>query len=110
VAGSGADAVLVVDVDECWLDIVTSYGATHYVGKVAIALAVVNAHTGERLLARRYFGIRRQQAGPDAPDAAREVMDTALARTIHDLATDRELVAALASLGGGASAPKSARQ
>jgi hypothetical protein len=37
-------------------------------------------------------------------------MDTALARTIHDLATDRELVAALAGLGGGASAPKSARQ
>jgi hypothetical protein len=110
VAGSGADAVLVVDVDECWLDIVTSYGATHYVGKVAIALAVTNGRTGERVVARRYVGIRRRQVEADSQAARREVMDVALARTMHDLATDRALVAALAGLGAGPSAPKNAQR
>jgi uncharacterized lipoprotein YajG len=95
------DAVLTAEVDEFWLDIVPGYPGTHYVGKVAIALAVVNGRTGERVLARRYVGIRRQQAGPDSPDARRDVMDTALARTMRDLATDRELVTALGSLGRG---------
>ena len=89
------DAVVAAEVDEFWLDIVPGYPDTHYVGKVVIALAVVNGRTGERLLARRYVGIRRQQAGPDSPDARREAMDTALARTMRDLATDQELVAAL---------------
>ena len=110
VAGSGADAILAVDVDEFWLDIVTSYGATHYVGKVAIALAVTNGRTGERVAARRYVGIRRRQVEADLQDARREVMDVALARTMHDLATDRALVAALAGLSGGSSAPRSARE
>jgi hypothetical protein len=90
------DAVLAAEVDEFWLDIIPGYPDTHYVGKVVIALAVVNGRTGERLLARRYIGIRRQLGGPDSPDAPREVMDTALARTIRDLATDQELVVALA--------------
>jgi hypothetical protein len=85
------DAVLAAEVDEFWLDIIPGYPDTHYVGKV-----VMNGRTGERLLARRYIGIRRQLGGPDSPDAPREVMDTALARTIRDLATDQELVAALA--------------
>ena len=89
------DAVLAAEVDEFWLDIVPGYPDSHYVGRVVIALAVVNGRTGERLLARRYVGIRRQQAGPDSPDARREAMDTALARTMRDLATDQELVAAL---------------
>jgi Uncharacterized lipoprotein len=110
VAGSGADAILAVDVDEFWLDIVTSYGATHYVGKVAITLAVTNGRTGERVAARRYVGIRRRQVEADLQDARREVMDVALARTMHDLATDRALVAALAGLSGGSSSPRSARQ
>ena len=97
------DAVLTAEVDEFWLDIVPGYPDTHYVGKVAIAVAVVNGRTGERLLARRYIGIRRQHAGPESPDVRREVMDTALARTMRDLATDRELVGALSRLGRGGS-------
>ena len=68
VVTTDADAILAAEVDEFWLDIVPGYPEIQYVGKVAIALAVVNALTGERLLARRYFGIRRQQAGPDSPD------------------------------------------
>src|SRR4029453_11577065 len=89
VAGSGADAILAVDVDEFWLDIVTSYGATHYVGKVAITLAVTNGRTGERVAARRYVGIRRRQVEADLQDARREGVDGALARTMPDLRTAR---------------------
>ena len=92
------DAVLAAEVDEFWLDIVTGYPETHYVGRVAIALAVVNGRTGERVLVRRYVGIRRQLMEPDSLNARREVMDTALARTMRDLATDRTLVAALSRL------------
>jgi hypothetical protein len=98
-----SDAVLAAEVDEFWLDVIPGYPDIHYVGKVAIALAVVNGRTGERLFARRYFGIRRQHAGPESPDVRREVMDTALARTMRDLATDRELVGALSRLGRGGS-------
>jgi uncharacterized lipoprotein YajG len=98
VVTADTDAILTAEVDEFWLDIVPGYPETHYVGKVAIALAIVNARTGERMIARRYIGIRRQQANPDSPEARRDVMDTALARTMRDLATDRELVAALSRL------------
>lgn len=93
------DVVLAPEVDEFWLDVVTGYPETHYVGRVAIALAVVNGRTGERVLVRRYVGIRRQLVEPDSVDARREVMDTALARTMRDLATDRALVTALSRLG-----------
>jgi hypothetical protein len=108
VVEGGEDAILTVDIDEFWLDILTGYGATHYVGKVAIALAVTNGRTGERVAARRYIGIRRGQVEADSQDARREVMDVALARAMHDLATDRALVAALAGLGRASSAPRSA--
>jgi uncharacterized lipoprotein YajG len=94
----GQDAILAGEVEEFWLDIVPGYPEIHYVGRVALALVVVNARTGERLVTRRYVGIRRQQAEPDSPDARRAVMDTALARTIRELATDRALVAALSRL------------
>jgi hypothetical protein len=110
VVGSGADAILTVEIDEFWLDILASYGATHYVGKVAIALAATNARTGEQVAARRYIGIRRRQVEADSPDARRAVMDVALARTMHDVATDRALVTSLAGVGGGSSAPRSARR
>ena len=92
------DVILSGEVDEFWLDIVPGYPETHYVGRVALALVVVNARTGERVVTRRYVGIRRQQAEPDSPEGRRAVMDTALARTMRDLATDREFVAALSRL------------
>jgi hypothetical protein len=57
---------------------------------------VIDARTGGRLLTRRYVGIKRLQAEADAVEAWGEVMDVALARTMRDVATDRELVAALA--------------
>jgi hypothetical protein len=91
-----ADIVLAVDVEEFWIDAASRQGTTQYVGRVALALRVVDAHTGDRRLTRRYVGIKRRLAEADAVDVWREIMDAALARTLRDIATDPELVAALA--------------
>jgi len=63
---------------------------------VAIALAVADGETGDRVWSRRYVGIRRQTAEADSKTAWREVMDTALARTMRDVATDADLALSLA--------------
>jgi hypothetical protein len=90
------DVILVADVEEFWLDSVTGYTTTQYVGKVVIGLAVVDGRSGDGLDTRRYIGIKRRQVDKPADDDAREVMDAALARAMRDLATDRALVAAFA--------------
>jgi hypothetical protein len=46
------------------------------------------------LFTRHYAGTKRREADADAKDVAREVMDAALARTLHDFATDPKVVAA----------------
>lgn len=95
VAPDRSDVVLAPAVEEFWLDAVpASSSNVQYVGKVVIALTVTDGPSGQRLLARRYVGIRRQQVPADAENAPREVMDAALARAMHDLATDPELVRA----------------
>jgi len=91
VTANGADLVLAADVDEFWLDAVVGHSAAHYVGKVALAVTLVDARTGETILTRRYVGIRRQQGPRDAKQVGLEVMDVALSRVMHDLATDPEL-------------------
>ena len=91
VVASAGDAVVAVDVEEFWLDAVGRAAPTQYVGRVAIALLVADGRTGDRLLSRRYIGISRRTAAPEAQDAWRQVMDTALARTVHDVATDPEV-------------------
>lgn len=95
VPGPG-DVVLATDVEEFWLDAVGRSKNTQYVGRVAIAVSVADGATGERLWSRRYVGIRRQNAEADSKTTWREVMDTALARTIRDLATDPDLALTVA--------------
>ncbi|MGH7357990.1 MAG: hypothetical protein ACREJR_04140 [Candidatus Rokuibacteriota bacterium] len=95
VVGDVGDVVLAAEVEEFWLDAARRRSVTQYVGRVAIALVVVDARSGSRLLTRRYVGIRRVLGDADAEQVWREVMDTALARTMHDMATDPDLVAAL---------------
>jgi hypothetical protein len=93
------DVVLAAEVEEFWIDVVTGYKSSLYVGKVVIALAVVDGDSGRPILARRYVGTKRRQtaaADGGAKDAAREVMQAALARAMHDLATDPTMRAALA--------------
>jgi hypothetical protein len=95
VSGDG-DVRLVADVEDFWLDTAGREGATQYVGRVALAVAVRDERTAATLFMRRYAGIKRRSAKPDAREAWREVMDTALARTLRDIATDAEFVAAVA--------------
>jgi hypothetical protein len=95
VAGPG-DVVLAADVEEFWLDAVGRSATTQYVGRVAIAVAVADGQTGDRLWSRRFVGIRRQTAAADSKTAWREVMDAALARMIHDVATDPDLALSVA--------------
>jgi hypothetical protein len=96
------DVVLAIDVEEFWLDAVTAYTTTQYVGKVVIGLTVSDGDSGDRLVARRYVGIKRRLVDKPADDVAREVMDEALSRAMHDLATDRALVAAFARVTAAA--------
>ena len=97
-----ADVVLGADVEEFRVDIVAGYASTQYVGKVVIALAVTDGHTGHRLLDRRYVGIKRLQGEADSDSAVRDVMDAALARVMHDLATDPDVVRAFARVSTAA--------
>jgi hypothetical protein len=103
------EVVVTADVEDFWLDSVGRSPATLYVGRVVIAVTVAEAATGERRLARRYVGIRRRTGEADARDVWRDVMDVALARAIHDLATDPDLAAALATRtsAGGRAGPAS---
>ena len=89
------DVVLTAAVEVFRLDAVQGYRSRQYIGEVIIGLTVADGSTGNTLLTRRYVGTRRRDV--DKPDESqwREVLDTALARAMHDLATDPDLVAAL---------------
>jgi uncharacterized lipoprotein YajG len=95
IGAEGRDAVVSTDVEEFWLDRLTGYSKIQYVGKVTLALVVSDGRTGDRLLMRRYVGIKRREVDKPSDAVARAVMDAALARTIRDMATDLELAAAL---------------
>lgn len=92
------DAVLAAVVEEFRLDVVAGYSATQYVGRVVIALTVADPRSGDKLLTRTYVGISRRQVEKDTDSGWRDVMDVALARTMHDLATDPELATVLTRL------------
>ena len=96
VVSDDGDIRLVADVEDFWLDTASRDRTTHYVGRVALAVAVRDERTGATLFMRRYAATKRRYAEPDAREAWREVMDTALARTLRDIATDAEFVAAVA--------------
>jgi hypothetical protein len=89
------DVILAADVEEFWLDTVPGSGPSRlYVGRVAIAVMVSDPRTGGRLFTRRYVGVKRRQVEEDSKTVWRDVMDAALARTVHDAVTDPDLVAA----------------
>jgi hypothetical protein len=90
VTGPG-DVVVSANVEEFWLDTVGGAAKTQYVGRVAIAVAIADGQSGDALMTRRYVGIRRRSGEADSQETWREVMETALARTIHDVATDPDL-------------------
>jgi Uncharacterized lipoprotein len=104
VVPADGDIRLAANIEEFWLDTAGSDSTTLYVGRVALALAVMDGRSGATLLGRRYAGTKRRQGEADSKDTWREVMDTALARTMRDIATDPDLVAALGGRPASASA------
>ena len=92
------ELVIAADVEEFSFDVVVGRSTAQYVGKAALALAVTDRQSGKTVFARRYIGLKRQTADLEAKHAVRDVMDAALARAMHDLATDGELAQAF---GGG---------
>ena len=98
VVSDGREVVMAASVEDFRLDEVAGYARTRYVGRVVIAVNIVDDRGGEILLARRYVGINRRDMDKASDDARRETMNAALARTMHDLATDPELAKVLASV------------
>ena len=92
------DVILAGAVEEFRLDVVAGYSSTQYVGRVVIAVTLADGGSGDQLLSRRYVGISRRQIDKGSDKDWRDVMDIALARSMHDLATDPELAAALTRL------------
>lgn len=92
------DVILAATVEDFRIDEVAGYASTRYVGRVVFALNIVDGRGGDTLLTRRYVGIKRRDVDKPSDDARRETMDAALARTMHDLATDPELAKVLASV------------
>lgn len=97
VLSDGRDVVLAASVEEFRLDEVGGYASAHYVGRVVIAVNIEHGRNGELLLARQYVGIKRRDVDKASEDVWRETMDAALARAMHDLATDKALATALTS-------------
>ena len=93
------DLVLAAAVEAFELDSVESYPGRQYVAKVVLALTVSDARGGAPLLTRRYVGIRRRQMSEATERDWLDLVDTALARAMHDLATDPELTASLRTAG-----------
>jgi hypothetical protein len=98
VVSDNKDVVLAGAVEEFRLDVIAGYSSTQYVGRVVIAVTLTDGRSGDQLLTRRYVGISRRQVDKDSEAAWRDMMDVALARSMHDLATDPELAAVLTRL------------
>ena len=98
VVSDGRDVVLAATVEDFRLDEVAGYASTRYVGRVVIALNIVDGRSGDILMTKRYVGIKRREIDKASDDAMRETMDGSISRTMHDLATDPELAKALASV------------
>ena len=98
VTGDRKDVILAGAVEEFRLDVVGGYSSRQYVGRVVLAVTLADPRSGETLLIRRYVGISRRVVDKDSDNSWRGVMDVALARTMHDFATDPELASVMARL------------
>jgi len=98
VTGDRTDVILAGAVEEFRLDVVAGYSRRQYVGRVVLAVTLADPRSGETLLIRRYVGISRRVVDKDSDNVLRGVMDVALARTMHDFATDPELASVMARL------------
>jgi len=88
VVAERGDVEVTPEIEEFWIDVVNGYKTTLYVGRVAIALAVVDGVSGNPVQIRRYVATSRREVDGASPSAARDALEVALARVLHDLATD----------------------
>jgi len=93
-----ADVTVTAAVESFWLDALRTYPGIQYVGRVALTISLNGGGRGNPLLTRRYIGLARRVAEKTSENDWRDVMDLALSRAMHDLATDPDLVSALGHL------------
>src|SRR5262249_646532 len=89
------DVVLAGPVEEFRLDAIAGYPTPQYVGRVVLAVTLADPRRGAALLVRRYVGISRRVVDKDSDNGWRDVVDVALARAMHDFATDPELASVM---------------
>src|SRR5262249_22165380 len=78
VVAERGDVAVTPEVEEFWIDVVNGYRTTLYVGRVAIALAVVDGVTGNPVQIRRYVATSRREVDGASPGAARDALEVAL--------------------------------
>jgi hypothetical protein len=98
------DLAVAAAVEAFSLDTMRSYPGRQYLGRVVMVVTVMDARNGSTLLSRRFIGTKRRLVDGTSEQAAVDVMDAALARAIHDFATDPQLVAVLTRPPGTAPA------
>ena len=98
------DLAVAAAVEAFWLDMTRIYPGRQYLARVVIVVSVTDWRDGSTLLSRRFIGTKRRLVDGTSEQAARDVMDAALARAMHDLATDPDLIAVLARRPGAAPA------
>jgi len=101
VVSDAGDVTITAAVESFWLDALRTYPGTQYVGRVALTISLRGDSPGDPLLTRRYVGLARRTAEETSDNDWRDVMDLALSRAMHDLATDPDLVSALGHLQQG---------
>jgi hypothetical protein len=104
IVSTAPDLAVAATVEAFWLETTRSYPGRQYLGRVVIVVTVMDPRDGSTLVSRRFIGTRRRLVDGASEAAARDVMDAALARAMHDLATDAEMVAVLARSTGAAPA------
>jgi hypothetical protein len=102
VVADAPDLAMATTVEAFSLDTMRTYPGRQYLGRVVIAVTVTDGRSGATLLSRRFIGIKRRLVDETSEQAAQDVMDAALARAMHDFATDPELVAVLTRPPGAA--------
>ena len=96
IASDTPDLTVAAAVEAFSLDTMRSYPGRQFLGRVVLVVTVMDGRNGSPLVSRRFIGITRRLVDETSKQAAQDVMDAALARAMHDLATDPELIAVLA--------------
>jgi hypothetical protein len=102
IVAAAPDLTVSAAVEAFWLETMRVYPGRQYLGRVVILVTVTDPRDGATLVSRRFIGTRRRLVDGTSEEAARDVMDAALARAMHDLATDPEVVAVLGRPSGAA--------